>query len=66
MLSNEEIIDIMTKPKSEIRIEQYKQIWIQATGQVFKPSSCCGTFNRLYELCVNYANKLKEIKAKQQ
>lgn len=61
-LSHEEILDIMDKPKSEALLKEYMQIWLQVTGRKFKPSNCCGTFNRLYTTCENYARKLKQIK----
>ena len=61
-LSKEEIIEIMSKPKSEALMKTYFQIWLQATGRKFKPSNCCGTFTRLYTTCINYSNKLKQMK----
>lgn len=62
-LSNEEIMVIMDKPKSQDLMAEYQQIWLQITGKKFKPSNCCGTFTRLYSMCENYARKIRrEIK----
>ena len=59
-LNKQEVIKIMSQPKSETLMDEYLQIWLQATGKKFKPSNCCGTFNRLFTLCFNYSNKLKK------
>jgi len=64
-LSHEEIIEIMAKPKDIGLQKEYMQIWLQITGKPFKPSNCCGTFQRLYSMCENYARKIRrEIKIK--
>jgi len=62
--TKEQIIEIMNKPKDANREPEYRAIWLQVVGQPFRPSGCCGTFNRLYDLCKNYSIKIQTEKPK--
>lgn len=58
-MSEKEIIELMSLPKTTNLINKYKEIWLIATGERFNACLCGGGFERLYRLCVNYKNKIK-------
>lgn len=58
MLTNDEIIALMSKPMTSARINQYKAIWQLATGKPWKGCMCGNAMDRLFQMCKNYSNNL--------
>jgi len=59
-MTNEEIHEVMKKPRRAGLVSQYKKIWKQATGEDFRDCLCGNGFNRLYNLCLNYDKKINK------
>lgn len=59
MLTNEEIIEVMSKPLSGDRVPQYREIYKLSTGQDFSGCLCGSGATRLFQACTAYANAIK-------
>jgi hypothetical protein len=57
-MKQKDIIYTMSLPKSKSKINEYKKIYLIATGKQWKGCLCGNGFTRLYTTCVNYANTI--------
>lgn len=58
-MTQEEVLLIMSKPRSAILIPQYRIIYKMATGTDWNKCMCGNGFNNFYRVCENYANAIK-------
>lgn len=58
-MKENEIIEVMNKRMSSMYINQYKIIYELASGKKWTQCLCGNGMERLYCVCVAYANNLK-------
>lgn len=57
-MTNQEVIDIMSLKMSPSRVDSYRQIYIQSTGQPYTKCLCGDGFKQLFNVCKAYSEAL--------